>query len=247
MDHLPLPDPDVVRMAKKTVHFNDIIEDAALKQLFIDFLEAEMMHENFLFWLDVEEYKSIKDPDQRKSFFNHVYDKYLGPNAELEMCIAGRRRAFIESNRENPPVNVFDNVQHDVFVAMSQECVPRFCRSELYLSYLVNKPDSPRTRFSRQKLQEFFGMELHGLLYRVELVQVVQAPGYERSNRKRKRQRKMPELKKMSDKFADPCNSAPSNKSSSSSSNANTRTPTHSSSTPQKTPASTPQRRGERK
>ena len=163
------------------------------------------------------------------------------------MCIAGRRRAFIESNRENPPVNVFDNVQHDVFVAMSQECVPRFCRSELYLSYLVNKPDSPRTRFSRQKLQEFFGMELHGLLYRVELVQVVQAPGYERSNRKRKRQRKMPELKKMSDKFADPVNSAQANKASGSgSSSAVARTPSHGN-TPQRAPGNTPQRRGERK
>eukprot|EP00009_Paramoeba_aestuarina_P004145 CAMPEP_0201506740 /NCGR_PEP_ID=MMETSP0161_2-20130828/591_1 /ASSEMBLY_ACC=CAM_ASM_000251 /TAXON_ID=180227 /ORGANISM="Neoparamoeba aestuarina, Strain SoJaBio B1-5/56/2" /LENGTH=240 /DNA_ID=CAMNT_0047900917 /DNA_START=439 /DNA_END=1161 /DNA_ORIENTATION=- len=199
-----LPSPDVVRAAKKMVHFPDIIADPVLKQLFIDFLEAEMMHENFLFWLDVEEFKTIEDHNARIAFFEHIYNKYLGPNAELEMCIAGRRRAYIDNNRSNPPLNVFDNVQHDVFIAMSQECVPRFCRSEIYLSYLVSKPDSPRTRFSRQKLQEFFGMEIDGLLYRVELVQVVSNPGFERSGRKRKRQKKDPHLRKMGDKLADP-------------------------------------------
>jgi len=199
-----LPSPDVVRAAKKMVHFPDIIADAILKQLFIDFLEAEMMHENFLFWLDVEEFKTIEDQNARVAFFEHIYNKYLGPNAELEMCIAGRRRAYIDNNRASPPLNVFDNVQHDVFIAMSQECVPRFCRSEIYLSYLVSKPDSPRTRFSRQKLQEFFGMEIDGLLYRVELVQVVSNLGFERSNKKRKRQKKDPHLRKMGDKLSDP-------------------------------------------
>ena len=54
-----LPTADDVRGAKKIVHFPDIIVDPDLKQLFIDFLEAEMMHENFLFWLDVEEYKTV--------------------------------------------------------------------------------------------------------------------------------------------------------------------------------------------
>ena len=43
-------------------------------------------------------------------------------------------------------------------------------------------------------------MEIDGLLYRVELVQVVSNPGFERSNRKRKRQKKDPHLRKMGDK-----------------------------------------------
>ena len=64
----------------------------------------------------------------------------------------------------------------------------------------MNKPDSPRTRFSRQKLQEFFGMEIEGLLYRVELIAVVQEPGYERSRRKRAKQKRMKHLAVMSDK-----------------------------------------------
>mmetsp|Transcript_12676 Transcript_12676/g.17043 ORF Transcript_12676/g.17043 Transcript_12676/m.17043 type:complete len:236 (+) Transcript_12676:143-850(+) len=199
-----LPSADDVRGAKKIVHFPDIIADPDLKQLFIDFLEAEMMHENFLFWLDVEEYKTIQDRKQARSFFEHIYNKYLGPSAELEMCIAGRRRAFIEKNRDSPAPQVFDFVQQDVFVAMSQECVPRFCKSELYVSWLVNKPDSPKTRFSRQKLQEFFGMEISGLLYRVELVQVVHNPGYERSVRKRKRTKKTKVYAQAGDKFYDP-------------------------------------------
>mmetsp|Transcript_12677 Transcript_12677/g.17047 ORF Transcript_12677/g.17047 Transcript_12677/m.17047 type:complete len:236 (+) Transcript_12677:143-850(+) len=199
-----LPSADDVRGAKKIVHFPDIIADPDLKQLFIDFLEAEMMHENFLFWLDVEEYKTIKDRRQSKAFFEHIFKKYLGPNAEMEMCIAGRRRAFIEKNRDAPPPNVFDYVQQDVYVAMSQECVPRFCKSEIYLSWLVNKPDSPRTRFSRQKLQEFFGMEINGLLYRAELVQVVSNPGYEKSVRKRKRTKKTKVYAQAGDKFYDP-------------------------------------------
>jgi len=63
----------------------------------------------------------------------------------------------------------------------------------------MNKPDSPRTRFSRQKLQEFFGSEIEGLVYRVELIQLVQEPGFERSRRKRSKQRKMKHLAVLSD------------------------------------------------
>ena len=46
-------------------------------------------------------------------------------------------------------------------------------------------------------------MEIDGLLYRVELVQVVSNPGFERSNRKRKRQKKDPHLRKIGDKVRD--------------------------------------------
>mmetsp|Transcript_13773 Transcript_13773/g.39172 ORF Transcript_13773/g.39172 Transcript_13773/m.39172 type:complete len:236 (+) Transcript_13773:91-798(+) len=196
--------PEVVKLAKKDVHLPEIVSDATLRQLFIDFLEKEMMHENFLFWLDVEEYTKVKDEGERKKTFEVIYDKFLKSNAEMEMCISGRRRVAIESKREKPTPDIFAAVQHDVWVALTTECVPRFCRSEIFLSYLMNKPDSPRTRFSRQKLQEFFGMEIEGLLYRVELIQIVQEPGYERSRRKRVKQKKMKHLAVLSDKFAEP-------------------------------------------
>ena len=62
-----------------------------------------------------------------------IYDKFLKSNAEMEMCISGRRRVAIESKRENPPKNIFAAVQHDVWVALTTECVPRFCRSEIFL------------------------------------------------------------------------------------------------------------------
>tara|TARA_R110002050_G_scaffold28911_1_gene74560 strand:- start:105 stop:365 length:261 start_codon:yes stop_codon:yes gene_type:complete len=56
---MKLISPEVVKLAKKDVHLPEIVQDATLKQLFLDFLEKEMMHENFLFWLDVEEYNKV--------------------------------------------------------------------------------------------------------------------------------------------------------------------------------------------
>lgn len=188
--------------AKNIVRFPDIIADLTLKELFIEFLENELMQENFFFWLDVEEFKKIEDQNARKAFFEYIFNKYLAPNAELELCIAGRKRAYIDDNRESPPLSVFDDVQHDVLISITHNCVPRFFQSEIYMSYLENKPDSPRTLFSRHKLEDFFGMEVNGLLYRVELVQVVSNPGFDRSSRRRKRLKR--DLREIGEKLCVP-------------------------------------------
>jgi len=66
--------PEVVKLAKKDVHLPDIVADPTLRQLFVDFLEKEMMHENFLFWLDVEEYNKVM---RLFSFVLFVFDLFV--------------------------------------------------------------------------------------------------------------------------------------------------------------------------
>jgi len=189
-------------MERRVLSLEEVVADERLMQLFVDYLEVEMVLENFLFWLDVEKFKTSK-LSERKAFFDQIFRKYIAINAECEIYIYSQWREEIESQSQDPPLHIFDRLQQEVFMSLSQ-ILPRFTRTETYQSFASNRPDSPRTRLSRQKLEQFFGMELKGTLIRNEIVQLVEVPAYEKSLFKRRRQKKVAGMKRTAEKLVEP-------------------------------------------
>jgi len=53
----------------------DILEDVMLRNVFTEFMEQELAVENFLFFLDAENYKKCTDQRERSEMFHYIYDR----------------------------------------------------------------------------------------------------------------------------------------------------------------------------
>jgi len=101
------------------------------------------------------------------------------------MYIADQRKKDLESHVNNPGPDAFVDLQVDVWVVLTTECLPRFLKCDLFLNFLDNKPDSPRTARRRVKLEDFFGEEVKGSLTKVEVVKLIRVKAYEKNAKRR--------------------------------------------------------------
>lgn len=181
----PLDDPQK-EIDKLTLY--KVVKDEYLVPLFEEFARRELCVENFLFWKEIEGYKDLLSPEQRKKRFEEIFSKYISQESHMEMNMSGEDRILFNrtmASGEAPSEDIFDNIQLGVWIEMNTELFPRFIRSDLLHRFFFERAESPSKEQSRKKLEDFFGMELKGSIKRKEVVKVVATTGYQKSEGKR--------------------------------------------------------------
>ncbi|KAG2382185.1 hypothetical protein C9374_005387 [Naegleria lovaniensis] len=113
-----------------------------LLPFFISYSEREKSEENILFWLRVENYKQIEDPDTRLVEARKIFDEFLQSNGERELNINRKSAREVETellrhenNHAEDPIRteLFYSVQLMTELLMI-DTYERFLRSDLYSS-----------------------------------------------------------------------------------------------------------------
>nr|CAG4708285.1 unnamed protein product [Naegleria fowleri] len=113
-----------------------------LLPFFISYSEREKSEENILFWLRVENYKQIEDPETRLVEARKIFDEFLKLNGERELNINRKSAREVETellrheNRQSEdPIRteLFYSVQLMTELLMI-DTYERFLRSDLYSS-----------------------------------------------------------------------------------------------------------------
>ncbi|PUU78697.1 regulator of G protein signaling domain-domain-containing protein [Tuber borchii] len=139
-----------------TTRLTAILNDAALRLLFREFLRETVCEENLSFWLDVEDFKhnflviEKTKPDAVRETLAAAYGLYnafLAPGSPCELnidhtlrqdmasrmtrAVAKDDNAMYSSLRE--VAALFDRAQQQVFKLMAGDSVPKFIRTQKYI------------------------------------------------------------------------------------------------------------------
>ncbi|KAL4231489.1 termination of G-protein coupled receptor signaling pathway [Mactra antiquata] len=130
---------EVDRVASWAVSFDKLLNDTIGIVVFTDFLKKEFSEENIEFWKTCEDYKTIMNSNFRKSKAQEIYDKYISVRASDAVNVDSVARKEVESQLDNPTVQIFDGAQHQIFQLMKQDKYSRFLKSDLYKSYMMDE------------------------------------------------------------------------------------------------------------
>jgi len=90
---------------------------------------AEMSMENLLFWLEVQDFKTIEAPHYQRSMANKIYRKYIQQGAQMQLSVASGSKV---SPKDGVTSDMFDKILDDVVLSMKLDIFPRFVDSTLY-------------------------------------------------------------------------------------------------------------------
>ncbi|EAS29226.3 developmental regulator flbA [Coccidioides immitis RS] len=155
-------DGRVVPRDSNNARLNHILQDAALRLLFREFLRDSLCEENLAFYLDVSTFTADYHRAERAGTFSRMdavretlasayglYNAFLAPGSPCELNIehalrnslasrmtraVGDDEAMIESLTE--VVSLFELAQVSVFKLMSSDSVPKFVRDPRYANIL---------------------------------------------------------------------------------------------------------------
>ncbi|KAF7638328.1 RGS domain-containing protein [Meloidogyne graminicola] len=119
--------------------------------LFREFLQSEFSEENLDFWLDVENFKRMKDSKkQTLQKAQYIFDTYIKELAIKEVNLDSETRLKTKNGLQNDPIrtDIFNLAQSKIEQLMAKDSYPRFLKSEQYLDLLDDIPnvsDKPRS------------------------------------------------------------------------------------------------------
>lgn len=132
---------DVSRASMKghgPMSFENILADPVNLKYFKQFCIQEMSVENLLFWLEVEDYRTIDAPEYRAFVAKKVYRKYIQPDAPMGIAVNDRTRKEIKLTK-NPESTMYNKLQEEVLLSMKMDIFSRFVDDELYAQLLALK------------------------------------------------------------------------------------------------------------
>ncbi|GMF38755.1 unnamed protein product [Phytophthora fragariaefolia] len=133
--------------------FASVLRHGVLTQRFQAFLEAEHSDENFLFFLDIEKLRAMKDDGERREFSKQIRTQYIQPDAPKEVNLpAGIRDGLLEQMDRLAPTDVieatfFDEACEEIMRLMVKDSFPRFKKS-LHFQNIVKTLDPHTNRKS---------------------------------------------------------------------------------------------------
>jgi len=131
--HLPL---SIDQGARHRDQLMDILRHPQLAILFQGYLKSIFCNEALCFFMDVEEYKDIDDPEIRKTRAKVLFDKYFTVGSDYELNTGEDLLAKLREALKNPKKDSFDEVQQHVFVTMVDDCLPNFLTWDLYFEFV---------------------------------------------------------------------------------------------------------------
>ena len=126
--------PTKEQIASWATKFENLLKDKEGCKLFLQFLQEEYNEENLLFWLEVEDLKTLDLPSQA-SKAKTIYFNFIKPMSVNEVNITATARAKIEEKIQvdSLDANLFDSAQSQVYQMMLRQSYPRFLTSELLM------------------------------------------------------------------------------------------------------------------
>lgn len=130
-----------------------LLKDIVCIQYFRQFLTFEQKVENMLCWVEIELFQDGASP-QLMLQAQRIYDKYLSPDAELEVRIPDdvKARVFYAIEQDSVSPDTFGEVQHEIFLLMNED-FPRFLASESCKQCLRELEREEQLRFVLEKSQ----------------------------------------------------------------------------------------------
>ena len=132
---------DISRASMKgqgPMSFENILADPVNLKYFKQFCIQEMSVENLLFWLEVEDYRTIEAPEYQQFVGKKIFRKYIQEDAPMGIAVSARNRKSIRLTAK-PEVDLYDKLQEEVVLSMKMDIFPRFVESELYSELLALK------------------------------------------------------------------------------------------------------------
>lgn len=111
-----------------------------LSFVFWIYLREQYVHENFSFWLSIEDYKSIQEEKDRQKFAHDIFKKYFKPGSEYELSIGDDLKKAIDSEiSSGAKPETFNIIQSAAWYALATEHFPKFLQSETFSLYTQGK------------------------------------------------------------------------------------------------------------
>jgi len=114
------------------VGFDKLLSTEAGRELFGSFLEKEFSSENLKFWIACQQLKQVKEASQFNRRVEDIFNKYIDPSALDEISLKGCVKESLQTKKENPPRDIFEEAQSDTYSLMHMDSFPRFLSSRDY-------------------------------------------------------------------------------------------------------------------
>ncbi|CAH1153746.1 unnamed protein product [Phaedon cochleariae] len=112
--------------------FDKLMQSAAGREVFRDFLRGEYSEENILFWLACEELKRETNPEVVEEKARIIYEDYISILSPKEVSLDATVRDIVNRNMVEPTPHTFDEAQLQIYTLMHRDSYPRFVNSPLY-------------------------------------------------------------------------------------------------------------------
>ncbi len=109
-----------------------ILKDKDGRAVFMNFLRKRHCAENLMFWVDVEKYSQLDDPEKRKVKAKEVYERYIDSKAAHEINIPFNIKKEIDQAIENPDRDIFLQAQKSIFLLMVYGTFDYFVQTEQF-------------------------------------------------------------------------------------------------------------------
>lgn len=125
-----------------------LLADKETALLFKTYCQKKYCLENYSFWQEVQEYRSVnKEKDRLKKAFG-IIDKYIGRDATNQINIDGSTCSAIEGiiEKREAPTNLFDEAEVKILLLMEMDVLPGF------IKYQKENKSSSKTKKKRPEL-----------------------------------------------------------------------------------------------
>lgn len=124
------------RSEEKTPRILLILNDPQQRMLFQKFCKAKFCHENLAFYDEVELYERLSDEFVRPLRAHAIFEKYISPEAPLQVNIDENVISEISGNLEKGEPFLFARAKSEVMRLMDEGTFMGFISSSIYLEYL---------------------------------------------------------------------------------------------------------------
>ncbi|XP_012866753.1 PREDICTED: regulator of G-protein signaling 11 [Dipodomys ordii] len=137
--------PTKLRVERWGFSFWELLGDPVGRAHFMDFLQKEFSAENLSFWEACEELR-FGGQAQVPGLVDSVYQQFLAPGAARWVNIDSRTMEQTLEGLSQPHRYVLDDAQLHIYMLMKKDSYPRFLKSDMYKSLLVDAVTPPETR-----------------------------------------------------------------------------------------------------
>ncbi|KAM4819875.1 LOW QUALITY PROTEIN: regulator of G-protein signaling 11 [Thomomys bottae] len=137
--------PTQLRVERWGFSFWELLGDPVGRVHFMDFLQKEFSAENLSFWEACEELR-FGGQAQVPALVEAVYQQFLAPGAARWVNIDSRTMERTLEGLAQPHRYVLDDAQMHIYVLMKKDSYPRFLKSDVYKSLLVDAVIPSETR-----------------------------------------------------------------------------------------------------
>ncbi|XP_042524592.1 regulator of G-protein signaling 11 [Dipodomys spectabilis] len=137
--------PTKLRVERWGFSFWELLGDPVGRAHFMDFLQKEFSAENLSFWEACEDLR-FGGQAQVPGLVDSVYQQFLAPGAARWVNIDSRTMEQTLEGLSQPHRYVLDDAQLHIYMLMKKDSYPRFLKSDMYKSLLVDAVIPPETR-----------------------------------------------------------------------------------------------------